>query len=679
MAESTSPTIDFEKELNPAQRAAVEAREGAHLVIAGPGSGKTRTLVYRVAHLVLGGVAPERILLLTFTRKSSEEMLRRASQILDERCRKVAGGTFHSFANRVLRRHAQLLGFDAGFTILDRSDAEDLVGLLRTEAGYNRKERRFPRKGTILSLFSKRANTKKTLEELIESDYPHFEPETEALKELQRKYTARKRAQQVLDYDDLLVFLRQLLAEHETVRRKVAATYRYVMVDEYQDTNHLQAHIAALLASVHGNLMVVGDDAQSIYSFRGASFQNIIDFPKIFPGAKTTMLEQNYRSTQPILDFANAVLDNAKEKFSKNLFTEVVGDDRPQLITAVDDYAQSRFICRRILELREEGVPLGEISVLCRAAWHTNALEVELANANIPFRKFGGLRFVEAAHIKDVAALLKIAANPRDGAAWHRVLLLFEGVGPKTAQMVIQAVDKASGRWQVLRGDTFRGRKYAGDLTRLSRLLDAVSDDEVPVAERVEGAVRYYQPLLKKRHDDFPRRKRDLEALEGIAQRYRSLERFLSDVALEAPQFSRRDPGRDPEDEWMTLSTVHSAKGLEWHTVFVVNLNAGHFPSQQSLFEEGALEEERRLFYVAVTRAKRNLYLLRPEELPRRGPYGDTFAEVSPLLEEVLDLDKLVDFQEFHLEPETELWADEDGESGSDPELLARIQDYFGE
>ncbi|MCB1033461.1 MAG: ATP-dependent helicase, partial [Acidobacteria bacterium] len=460
MAERNSRHIDFEKELNPAQLAAVTAREGAHLVIAGPGSGKTRALVYRVAHLVLSGVSPESILLLTFTRKASEEMLRRASQILDERCRKVAGGTFHSFANRVLRRHAGLLGFDAGFTILDRSDAEDLVGLLRTEAGYNRKERRFPRKGTILSLFSKQANTKQSLEELIETDYPHFAAEAEALLELQERYTQRKRVQQVMDYDDLLVFLRRLLVEHEAVRRKVAATYRYVMVDEYQDTNHLQAHIAALLASAHGNLMVVGDDAQSIYAFRGASFQNIIDFPKIFPQAVTTLLEQNYRSTQPILDFANAVLESARERFDKKLFTRVEGKDRPQLITAADEYAQSRFICRRVLELREEGVPLAEIAVLCRAAWHTNALEVELANANIPFRKFGGLRFVEAAHIKDVAALLKVAENPRDAASWHRVLLLFDGVGPKTAQSVIARVEEAAGRWQVLRGDAFKGRRY---------------------------------------------------------------------------------------------------------------------------------------------------------------------------------------------------------------------------
>ncbi|MCH9651697.1 MAG: ATP-dependent helicase [Deltaproteobacteria bacterium] len=678
MSSSPTPPIDFEEALNPRQLAAVEAVDGAHLVIAGPGSGKTRTLVYRVANLVLKGVPPESILLLTFTRKSAQEMLRRASGILDQRCRRVAGGTFHSFANRVLRRHAPLLGYKEGFTILDRSDAADVIGVLRTEGGYDRGQRRFPRKSTLLDLFSKLANTKRSLEELVLEDYPHFSEELEALTELATKYAQRKKAQNVVDYDDLLVLLRQLLSQHEGVRRKLSATYRYVMVDEYQDTNHLQAHIAALLASGHGNLMVVGDEAQSIYSFRGASFKNIIDFPKLFPNTKTTLLEQSYRSTQPILDLANGILANAREKFSKSLFTRVEGDVKPRLVVAADDYAQANFIRRQVLELREEGVPLQDIAVLSRASWHTNSLEVELNNANIPFRKFGGLRFVEAAHVKDVSAFLKIVANPLDSAAWFRVLQLFEGVGPKTAQKITRAVADAGGRWSAIGEVPFKGKRYGTDLVRLARLLDVLADDGPSVAERVVAAITYYRPLLARRFDDAPRRQRDLEALEGIAQRYTSLERFLTDIAIDPPELAQQGRGESTEDEWMTISTVHSAKGLEWHSVFVINLNSGHFPSQRSLMEEDGLEEERRLFYVAATRAKRNLFLLRPEELPTRGPYSNTFAEVSELLEEIDGFDEKVE-QTFYSGDEEDLDGEElEGGSDGDGELFSRIQDYFG-
>jgi DNA helicase-2/ATP-dependent DNA helicase PcrA len=672
-----SPAIDFAKELNAAQLQAVQAVDGASMVIAGPGSGKTRTLVYRVAHLVLEGVPPESILLLTFTRKASQEMLRRAAALLDERCQRVAGGTFHSFANLVLRRYADLLGYDRGFTILDRSDAEDLVGVLRAEAGYASSEKRFAKKRTILSLFSKRANTRKSLEEILAQDYPQFAGDLEALTDLEGRYQARKKAQNVVDYDDLLVLLRRLLVEHDAVRQRLSGRYRYVMVDEYQDTNHLQAHIAALLASGHGNLMVVGDDAQSIYAFRGASFRNIIEFPKVFPKARQVLLEENYRSTQGILDLANGILARAREKFDKKLFTRLQTGPRPVSVTVPDDAAQSLFIRRRILELREEGVPLQEIAVLSRAAWHTNSLEVELASAKIPFRKFGGLKFIEAAHVKDVTALLKVVANPLDSASWFRVLQLFEGIGPKTAQQLIEAVAAAGGKWQALREPPASKRRSGEALGRLSRFLDALAVESLSVAERMAAAVTFYRPLLVSKYDDAARRARDLEALESIAERYRSLESFLSDVALEPPEFSRQGE-RDPEEEWMTVSTVHSAKGLEWHSVFILNLNSGFFPSQRSLAEDDDYEEERRLLYVAVTRAKRNLYLVRPEELPQRGPYGTTYAEISPLLEEIEGFDQLV--EAVHFDP-----LDEDGDFESseslagDASLLGRIEDFFGD
>ncbi|MCB1054386.1 MAG: ATP-dependent helicase [Acidobacteria bacterium] len=677
--------IDLERDLNPAQRAAVEAGDGAQLVIAGAGSGKTRTLVYRVAHLVAGGEAPESILLLTFTRKAAQEMLRRATQVLDERCARVAGGTFHSFANRTLRRYAERVGFSAGFTILDRSDAEDLVGILRSEAGFDRRERRFPRKNTILDLFSKRINTGRSLEQLLEEDYPHFADELRPLEELEGQYAARKRRQNVLDYDDLLVFLRQLLRDHEGVRRRLSATYRHVLVDEYQDTNKLQAHIAALLVSGHGNLMVVGDDAQSIYSFRGASFRNMLDFPKIFPGTTVTVLEQSYRSTQPILDLANGILAQAKDKYSKSLFTEVEGNEKPHFVRTPDDFAQARFIVRKVLELREEGVSLSKMAVLSRAAWHSNSLEVELGNANIPFRKFGGLRFVEAAHVKDVSAFLRLAVNPLDDAAWFRVLQLFEGVGPRTARDITAAVATAGGDLAALEAKPFATRRYAQDLKRLRKVLEALADDAskddaLAVDEKVAAVVAYYRPLLRRKYDDATRREGDLEALQVIAERYRSVERFLSDIALDPPEVARRDTPPDSEDEWLTVSTVHSAKGLEWHSVFVLNLTDGHFPSHRAMGDEDAYEEERRLLYVAATRAQQNLFLLHPEELPSRGGWGSPLAEVSPLLTEIEGFDDLVVEETFSPTADEDRWADADEADGpgSDRGLLARIDDYFG-
>jgi DNA helicase-2/ATP-dependent DNA helicase PcrA len=673
--------VDLLSELNPSQRAAVEALEGPQLVIAGAGSGKTRTLVYRVAHLVQKGVAPESILLLTFTRKAASEMLRRAAGVLDERCARVAGGTFHGFANQVLRRHGQRVGFGSGFTILDRADAGDLIGLLRSQAGLDRRDRRFPRKMTILDIFSKRVNTHRSLEQILDEEYPQFTEELDELEGLSKAYAERKKQQNVLDYDDLLVYLRQLLRDHEGVRRQLSATYRYIMVDEYQDTNRLQAHIAALLATGHQNLMVVGDDAQSIYSFRGAHYRNILDFPKIFPNAQVTVLEQNYRSSQPILDLANAVLESAEEKYSKSLFTEVEGLARPRFVRTPDDHAQARYICRRVLELREEGVPLGEIAVLSRAAWHSNSLEVELNNANIPFRKFGGLRFVEAAHVKDVSALLRLSVNPLDDSAWFRVLQLFEGVGPTTARKVAATVAEQRGDWSILEDESLARLRYGQDLARLRKVLDALVDTTLSVDERVAAAVQYYRPLLKRNYDDARRRQGDLESLQVISERYRSVERFLTDIALDPPEVARRDGPSDPEEEWLTVSTVHSAKGLEWHSVFVLNLSQGQFPSHRSLDDEASYEEERRLFYVAVTRAKQNLYLLHPEQTTGRGSWNSwsgELGEVSGLITEIQNLDRLVDEEVFTLAEPEERWSDGPGPA-SDKDLLSRLDDFFGD
>jgi DNA helicase-2/ATP-dependent DNA helicase PcrA len=666
--------IDFERALNPAQRAAVMAAAGPHLVIAGAGSGKTRTLIYRVAYLVEEGVPPESVLLLTFTRRAAQQMLRRAVALLDERCHRVAGGTFHSFASLVLRRYAKELGYESNFTILDRSDSADLLGVLRTELGLDRSGRRFPRKETLIDLFSRAVNTSRPLEQVLAEEYRHFEPELPALNDLRRRFEERKKEQNVMDYDDLLTNLRSLLRDHEELRRRLASRYRYLLVDEYQDTNRLQAHISALLASPHGNLMVVGDDAQSIYSFRGADFRNIMDFPKIFPGCTTTFLEQNYRSSQPILDLSNAILASARERFPKRLFTTEPGEAKPVFVRTTDEHAQARFVADSLLGLREEGVALQDIAVLARAAWHTNTLEIELQRRNVPFRKFGGIKLVEAAHIKDVVSLLKMSANPRDVAAWFRFLQLLPGIGAKTAQRLAQAASRAAGEtFAVLRSGagSLRARRAQEKLADVLAELAPLHSD---IGRCLEVATAYYAKLAAARYDDLERRLADLDSLLVVAERYSDLRSFLADLAIDPPEVER--PGESPEneDEWVTLSTVHSAKGLEWHTVFVLNLTAGCFPSWASRDAE-SIEEERRLLYVAVTRAKRRLFLLKPEIVSRRGA-GTDLAQTSPLLTEIGDFRQLVE-ERLYVEAPADPDAAETAEAAPGESYFDSVQGYF--
>jgi DNA helicase-2/ATP-dependent DNA helicase PcrA len=670
------PTLRFHEALNDAQLAAVQAPDGPHLVVAGAGTGKTRTLVHRVAWLIHRGVTPESILLLTFTRRAAQEMLRRASSLVDERCRRVAGGTFHAFANNVLRRHGARIGLSPQFTILDRADAVDLIGLVRAEAGYERQGRRFPRAESLLELYSKHVNTQRSLKDLLLAEMPQFEDDLDAVTDLYGRFQRRKLEQNLADYDDLLVHLRNLLANHAEARQELAARYRYLLVDEFQDTNRLQAHIAALLASVHKNIMVVGDEAQSIYSFRGASFRNIIDFPKIFPGARTTLLEQSYRSTQKILDLGNAVLDKAKEKFPKRLFSLRAGDQRPILLRVRDDLAQAEFICRRVLELREQGVPLGQMAVLARAAWHSNTLELELANHNIPFKKFGGIRFVDSAHVKDVSALLRLAANPLDVLAWHRVLQLFEGIGAKIAQNITGHVLERDGDVRVLVQPKLAIKPYGPSLRELSELLQVVADPQLALASRLEELLDRYKGWMTRKYDDAALRAKDLDALRVIAARHQDIESFLAELAIDPPDFSRGRPDDDPEDEWLTVSTIHSAKGLEWHSVFLVNLNAGRFPTWQSMTSENDFEEERRLLYVAVTRAKENLFLLKPEEILTRGQSYEV-GELSPLLADLDRLEQLVEQRIYTPQPDGGQGAGGAATEADDREQLQRIQDYF--
>lgn len=633
MSQSAVNKLNWDKELNPAQLQAVESVEGPHLIIAGAGSGKTRVLVFRVAHLVSKGVKPEEILLLTFTRRAAHEMLRRAALLLDERCSRVSGGTFHSFANSILRKYARFLNLPHNFTILDQSDAEDTLNLIRTKLGLHKSDKRFPRKKALMEVISKSVNRSEELQDVLYDEYPHFIEWLDEVKRIRQEYVEYKRQKSLLDYDDLLVYLKNLLNMHSDIREALSDKYKYIMVDEYQDTNKLQAEIVYLLSGRHQNVMVVGDDSQSIYSFRGANFKNIMDFPKVFKEAKIITLEENYRSTQPILNLTNEVIREAEEKFEKNLYTRKKGNKRPIYLETEDEFTQSRYIADKILELREEGVELRDIAVLFRSGWHSNDLEVELAGRNIPFVKYGGQKFVEAAHIKDVISYLRITYNLFDAVSWHRVLLLMRGVGPKTAENIIAEIT-LNKKGLILDDKIMRKSE---DIFALFELLKKISGLEASPAELIRMFLKYYQPLLKDKYDDFNKRLNDLDSLERIASRYDSLCDFLTDMALEPPERNIMEAGkRDPDDSVLTLSTIHSAKGLEWHTVFLIYVAEGHLPSYLSLEDNDAIEEERRLFYVAMTRAKENLILLKPNiERSMRSYFGNgasVFTEPSRFL-----------------------------------------------
>ncbi len=627
--------IDYRRELNEAQYQAVTTLEGPLLVVAGAGSGKTRTLVYRVARLVEEGVSPESILLLTFTRRAAQEMLRRAATLLDGRCERVVGGTFHSFAHMVLRRYAPLVGFASHFTILDRSDAEDVLNLLRTRLGLDRRERRFPRKNTIADILSFAVNKSCHIGEVLEGQYPHLFSDLEDLLRLQDYYRLYKAEKNLLDYDDLLLKLRELLEGHPEVAERLSRSYRYIMVDEYQDTNRLQAEIVRLLAATHDNVMAVGDEAQSIYSFRGANFRNIMDFPKLFPGTQIVKIEENYRSTQPILDLCNAIINRAKESYTKNLFTHKKKGVTPILVEAESERYQSRFVAQRILELREEGVPLSDIAVLFRSSFLSFDLELELSRRNIPFVKRGGFKFIETAHIKDVLAHLRVLANPQDAVSWHRILLLLEGVGPKSSEAVINQVLSHPNPPEALAAFPARG-PVRESFKRLAGLLAKVAAQNLRPAEQLEAVIRYYSPILKRLYrDDYPKRQKDLEHFLVIAERYQSLTSLLADMALEPPSDSVGDVlAAEPDEGLLTLSTIHSAKGLEWHSVFIIWAVDGRFPSLYNLHSEDELEEERRLMYVAATRAKENLFVTYPINIFDRST-GMVLCKPSRFLEDL--------------------------------------------
>ncbi|GAB5521261.1 MAG: ATP-dependent helicase [Rhodothermales bacterium] len=638
--ESTVPAqielrIDYEGELNPQQHAAATAPGGPVLVIAGAGTGKTRTLVYRVAYLVETGTRPEHIVLLTFTRRAAREMVTRAATLLDGRCQKVQGGTFHAFCAEILRRHAPRIGFRSHFTILDSGDAADVIDVLRTTHGFHKKGKRFPRKKTLLNMFSASLSRGLPLAEVLDASYPQFLDYLEDLQALQVAYDDYKRRHGLMDYDDLLARTLELFRTHDAVRQEVAVSIRHVLVDEYQDTNRLQSDLVKAFASVHGNVMAVGDDAQSIYRFRGADFRNIFDFPRQFPGTHVLKLEQNYRSTQPILDFANHLIQGALQKYDKHLFTDKRHGERPALVPAPDDRFESRFVAQMVLQLREEGIPLNRVAVLFRSGFNSYDLEVELNRVKIPFVKYGGLKLSEAAHIKDVLAHLKVAENPQDAIAWNRILQLLEGIGPKTAQTLIEWItSEEEDPYQL--ADRPYSPRYIEELKQLFHMLRGLRKPGVALTAQVEGVLKYYEPVLKRKYfEDYPKREQDLEHFIALADQYPNRNAFLSSLALDPIELSAFDAtGVDEDEAPLILSTIHSAKGLEFHTVFLIKTLDGVLPSGYSLKDPDALDEELRLLYVAVTRAEENLFITYPMVQYRRFQ-GDYMANPSRFVAEV--------------------------------------------
>lgn len=608
------PRSDLLSQLNPEQGAAATYGSGPLLIVAGAGSGKTRTLVYRVAHLIEAGVPPDRILLLTFTRRAAQEMLSRAERLVGAASTRVHGGTFHSTGHRLLRQFGPAAGLPRDFSIMDQADSVALMHLARGAAGIDGREKRFPKKETLHHLYSRHVNTEIPVLRLLEDEYPRFAEYGDAVLRVFADYTDRKAARNLVDYDDLLVLWLLLLEADAVLAERIAALYDHILVDEYQDTNSLQARILSGMCRAHRNLTVVGDDAQSIYAFRGANHRNILDFPRQFSGAQVVTLEQNYRSTPPVLDTTNTLISRARERFTKNLWTAREGGERPWLVTARDEPQQTAFVVDRILALHEEGMPLREMAVLFRSGYMSADLEIELANRKIPFEKWGGIKFLEAAHIKDVLAFLRILDNPRDEVSWYRVLLLMPGIGEATARDLVAAI--AAAGWAAEAFDSLPASQRARDAhRRLAALLRMLRsrDGADPGADIV--AVRdLYDALLRERYDRPEPRLADLDQLRTIASGYPSRAAFLSALALEPPQHTQ-DLGTssDPDEgDALVLSTVHSAKGKEWDAVFLIWAVDGWFPSSRAVGSEEELEEERRLMYVAMTRARDHLAVVYP-------------------------------------------------------------------
>ncbi len=603
--------------LNAEQRQAVAHGETPLAVIAGAGTGKTTVLAARVAALVARGVAPERILLLTFTRQAAGEMLRRVQTLLARSgiaagdVQRAWGGTFHSVAAQMLRLHGSAIGLPPSFTVLDRTDAEDLLALARSDLGLGAGRRRFPQAGTCLDIYSRCVNAREPLEQAL-NRFPWCRDSAEGLARLFAVYTEHKERHRVLDYDDLLWFWHALLRT-EPAGDEIRARFDAVLVDEYQDTNALQAEIVALLRPSGRGVTVVGDDAQAIYGFRAATVENILRFAERFPDACTVALTRNYRSTQPVLDAANAIIAGARHGFRKDLVAHRGPGERPRLVCCADEPEQSCYVADRILEHRESGVPLRRQAVLFRAAHHSADLELELKRRNVPFVKYGGLKFLEMAHVKDLVAMLRLAENPFDAAAAMRVLRLVPGVGPATSRRLIEALASSGGDFDAWSQATVPGAGAAALRALADALSRIASDATLDVGAQVGAARAVLQPLVERAYDDPAPRIADLEQLEALAARFDSRQRFVAEMALDPPRWTE-DLAGPPllDDDWLVLSTMHSAKGLEFDVVFVIHASDGNIPSDMATGSAEEIDEERRLFYVACTRARDHLYVCWP-------------------------------------------------------------------
>lgn len=666
---------DFKKRLNPSQWDAVMTVDGPLLVVAGAGTGKTRVIEYRCLAMVDHGIVPENILLLTFTRKAAREMLSRACWH-DARCKRIEGGTFHSFAYRIIKKYKDVIGLEGHISFIDESDSADALHMLASQSGYLEDKTRFPKKDTLRNILSMSLNRNQTIRDYLAREYPHFLPLEGQLHDLQKKYAQYKVARNLIDYDDMLIYLKFLLDEPE-VNKKVSAQFKYIMVDEFQDTNKIQADIIYSLAKSHHNCMAVGDDTQSIYSFRGAYYKNMFDFPKIFPDTKIVKLEYNYRSTQPILDVANAVIEGEQHKYAKVLFTTCPGGDMPALSYFKDSYSEAEGIALRIKDYRDQGIPLSSMGVLYRSNFLSLPVQLALSKLGIPFAVYGGMKFIETAHIKDVMAFLKVHHNPKDELSWARVLMLLEGVGPKTAEKIkgIIALPSEFKSGEAFK-DVIKSPALRRELERTVRLFQSLQRT-METGALVRKVIHFYTPILKKKFDDYPLRQEDLRAFLEIASSYTSLEQFLVDfVTIEPPERSLvRIEAQKDDERPVVLSTVHSAKGLEWDVVFIIALADGNFPVSYALDDEESIEEERRLLYVAVTRAKRHLHLSMHNEGRQGGM--NTFNRLSRFISEGSVMEKLqTDFAWFEEEaPELgDLTTPKMGKEG----LYHKLVDYFG-
>ena len=659
---STSIHIDYAAELNEQQLAAVTAPPGPLLVIAGAGSGKTRTLTYRVAYLLENGIDPRNILLLTFTNKAARQMLDRVANLLPVDASGLWGGTFHSIGNRMLRRHGSALGYSSGFTIMDREDQKDLINTVVASAGIDPKEIRFPKGDVLAEIFSFVVNTETPMEELLAGKFPYFLPLLDKIKDVHARYEKKKKATNSMDFDDLLEKTLFMLQQHEGVAAFYRRQFQFILVDEYQDTNKIQADLVDTLARDHRNIMVVGDDAQSIYSWRGANFKNILEFPKRYPDAQVFKIEMNYRSVPEVLEVANAAISSNVEQFRKNLApTRDSNAVKPAVVALNDGSEQAQFVAQRILELRDEDVDLNDIAVLYRAHYHAIELQLELSRRGIPYQITSGIRFFEQAHIKDVTSFLRFVANPRDEVAFKRMVKLLPGIGNRSADNLWNAWDKSIGTVagvgdpgsktaSATAGVSDPGYNFGGRLLamkvgarskkpweQLAFTLDEIAPTGQPnvPSEMITSVVEaIYDDYAKLNFTNYELRREDLNQLAAFARQFKDVHEFLSQLALISNVDAEAAPNQTGDKEAVNLSSVHQAKGLEFHAVFIIWLTDGMFPSARSLDTRDALEEERRLFYVAITRARDELYLTFPH-MRLSGGYGDVFQRPSRFLKEI--------------------------------------------